>query len=299
MIAPLAAIPVFAIVGVPQFAPVAASPSDDDDLGDVLPATTPLAAAVPAAAQNNRGSADDLFARVPEVSPAGRADSSPGVYGSTPANLEASSGRQQPPGKWLPPPDSLDHWEVRPSPPKVAPGPGDQRSGTTRGVPPKDIERPGVPRTQPEDDSAGDGETFNPDLLKPDNSKRARSGRSALPENFKSVPEDATAGGSRGTGQLTPEAGALAQLSEQSGWQEASRRLKQLGIRKYRLVSQIDQQNFVFACNFASPTNPQVVRRFEADADNPLEAVQKVLTQIDEWRSRGGGPAASRASEDQ
>lgn len=299
MIAPLAAIPVFAIVGVPQFAPVAASPSDDDDLGDAVPATMPLAAAGSPAAQTNRGSADDLFARVPEVPPAGRGDSSPGVHGSSQSNLEGSSGRQQPPGKWLPPPDSLDHWEVVPSPPKVSPGSGDQRNGSPRGVLPKDSERPGVPRTQPADDSVGESDTFNPDLLKPDNLKRARTGRSALPENFKSVPDDTTAGGPRGANQLAPEAGALAQLSEQSGWQEASRRLKQLGIRKYRLVSQIDQQNFVFACNFASPTNPQVVRRFEADADNPLEAVQKVLTQIDEWRSRSGGQGAPRGSEDQ
>ena len=54
------------------------------------------------------------------------------------------------------------------------------------------------------------------------------------------------------------------------------------------LLQRIDEQNFVFTCTMASPDNPRVVRRFEADADNPLEAVQQVLEQIDEWRGRGG-----------
>jgi hypothetical protein len=72
------------------------------------------------------------------------------------------------------------------------------------------------------------------------------------------------------------------QMSEQSGWKAAARRLKELGIRKYRLESQIEEQTFAFICTFTSRDNPRVVRRFEAVADNPLEAVQKVLEQIDE-----------------
>ncbi len=91
---------------------------------------------------------------------------------------------------------------------------------------------------------------------------------------------------------------ALAQsLAEESGWQDAARRLKKLGIRKYRLESQIDEQRFVFSCSFASPDNPRVVRRFEADADNPLEAVQQVLEQIDEWRSRNGASGEPELTE--
>jgi hypothetical protein len=75
-------------------------------------------------------------------------------------------------------------------------------------------------------------------------------------------------------------------MSEQSGWQAAARRLKELGIRKYRLESRIEEQTFTFWCAFASPDNPRVLQRFEDDADTPLEAVQKVLAQIDEWRAR-------------
>src|SRR5262249_59897170 len=69
LIAPLAAIPVFAIVGAPQFAPLAASPSDDDeefaDLGDSTATLESRATETP-----SRGrSADDLFAPFPESSP--------------------------------------------------------------------------------------------------------------------------------------------------------------------------------------------------------------------------------------
>jgi hypothetical protein len=97
---------------------------------------------------------------------------------------------------------------------------------------------------------------------------------------------------------LAESAGALAQsIDEQSGWQDAARRLKKLGIRKYRLESRIDEQNFVFTCALASPDNPQVIRRFEADADNPLEAVEQVLEQIDEWRSRNGNAGQTESTE--
>ena len=74
-------------------------------------------------------------------------------------------------------------------------------------------------------------------------------------------------------------------MSEHSGWQAAARHLKELGIRKYRLEPQLDEVTFTFTCTFASPDNPRVVRRFEAVADTPLEAVQDVLAQIDDWRA--------------
>ena len=75
--------------------------------------------------------------------------------------------------------------------------------------------------------------------------------------------------------------------SEQSGWQTAARRLKELGIRKYRLDAQIEEQNFIFTCSLTSPDDVRIVRKFEAEADTPLEAVQQALEQIDDWRARG------------
>src|SRR5262249_6850661 len=63
MIAPLAAIPVFAIIGVPQFAPVSASSADDEEVVD-LGEPAQRHAPPPAARHSPKRSADDLYAPV-------------------------------------------------------------------------------------------------------------------------------------------------------------------------------------------------------------------------------------------
>lgn len=73
---------------------------------------------------------------------------------------------------------------------------------------------------------------------------------------------------------------------EQSGWRMAAKRLKELGIRKYRLESQIEEQHFLFRCEYPIPETPHVTELFEAVADSPLEAVLEALRQIDEWLQR-------------
>ena len=150
------------------------------------------------------------------------------------------------------------------------------------------------------DDGHVSADGFNPDLLKADRASQSKKGTRAAVDLPQELPADRRAGtvaekgarsgrGTMAAAELAENAETIAQsLAEQTGWQDAARRLKKLGIRKYRLESRIDEQNFVFTCTFASPDNPRVVRRFEADADNPLEAVQQVLEQIDEWRNRDG-----------
>src|SRR5262245_21147172 len=68
LIAPLAALPVFAIVGVPQFAPLAASPSDDDDEFADLGDSSATLESRPVESSARSRSADDLFAPFPESS---------------------------------------------------------------------------------------------------------------------------------------------------------------------------------------------------------------------------------------
>ena len=74
--------------------------------------------------------------------------------------------------------------------------------------------------------------------------------------------------------------------SEQLTWDAAIRRLKSLGIQKYRLESVPGQDSFMFSCTVYPANNSRMTRRFEAEAEEPLLAVQKVLDQVDEWRSR-------------
>jgi len=143
-------------------------------------------------------------------------------------------------------------------------------------------------------------EGFNPDLFRADRASPSKKGTRPEVDVPLEIPADRGLGSkpSRGPGSARAPvfaadvaqspATAAQTPDEQAGWQDAAQRLKKLGIRKYRLESRIDEQNFVFSCSLPSPDNPRVVRRFEADADNPLEAVQQVLEQIDEWRSRAG-----------
>lgn len=77
-------------------------------------------------------------------------------------------------------------------------------------------------------------------------------------------------------------------------WKAAIRRLNALGIHDYELQPGERRGEFHFSCRFASRTNPRVIQRFEAEAGEPLEAVQQVLSQIDEWRtSKSKATAAS------
>jgi hypothetical protein len=69
-------------------------------------------------------------------------------------------------------------------------------------------------------------------------------------------------------------------------WRAATARLKQLGITDFHLTPSDGEQPFLFTCRMTSPQNPRVVRRFESESADPLQAVEDVLKQVEEWVSR-------------
>ena len=69
-------------------------------------------------------------------------------------------------------------------------------------------------------------------------------------------------------------------------WREAVRRLNELGIQEFRLEPGNQLREFYFACEFTPHRNARVMRRFEAEAAEPLLAVKAVLRQIDDWLTR-------------
>jgi hypothetical protein len=69
-------------------------------------------------------------------------------------------------------------------------------------------------------------------------------------------------------------------------WKRAVGRLNALGIRDYQLQPGEHDGEFNFSCRFAARSNPRVIHRFEAEAADPLEAVNQVLRQLDDWRAR-------------
>ncbi|MDZ4689648.1 MAG: hypothetical protein SH850_31610 [Planctomycetaceae bacterium] len=66
-------------------------------------------------------------------------------------------------------------------------------------------------------------------------------------------------------------------------WRAAVQRLNQMEIRNFRLEPGRAADQFVFICSYTPRDNPRVSYRFEAEADEPLKAVEKVLAQIDSW----------------
>jgi hypothetical protein len=294
MIAPLAAIPILAVVGVPQFAPVAASPGEDDDVNDLgEPAPRPPA---PERAAPKR-SADDLFA------PMNNPQASGGNEEKTGRDGPSSRGKPERPRglDWMPAPDALDGWEVDAGPAARSKGPDNSRRGTG-----DDRDQPATPNnrrigaTPSENEPGGSRRTsngkvsideFDGGLL----ASRPRDKSSRGDDELEAPPAARPRTGEANSGWRPPKADDLtddlaaslaAAAAEQSGWKAAAERLKELGIRKYRLESQIEAQKFLFTCTLTSPGSSRITRRFEADADNPLEAVEKVLEQVEEWRQR-------------
>ncbi len=70
-------------------------------------------------------------------------------------------------------------------------------------------------------------------------------------------------------------------------WEQAIEKLARYGIHDYRLQPGVESNTFHFACYLHGNSNrnnsTSTVVRFEAEASNPLTAVQKTLQQIEQW----------------
>jgi hypothetical protein len=69
-------------------------------------------------------------------------------------------------------------------------------------------------------------------------------------------------------------------------WRTAVGRLNSLGIRHFRLSPGERPREFHFSCFFTPADNTRITHRFEAEANEPLEAVKQVLAQIDDWLAK-------------
>ncbi|QDU36865.1 hypothetical protein Mal4_11660 [Maioricimonas rarisocia] len=72
-------------------------------------------------------------------------------------------------------------------------------------------------------------------------------------------------------------------------WKQAVRELNELGIDTYHLERGSQPETFLFVCLFSPGDDPRVTQRFEAEASEPLDAVANVLRQIEQWLQRRFG----------
>ena len=68
-------------------------------------------------------------------------------------------------------------------------------------------------------------------------------------------------------------------------WLAARERLQELNITKFSLQPAENDRLFYFRCVSESPVNPRITRNFEASGREPLEAIGRVLTQVEQWRN--------------
>lgn len=66
-------------------------------------------------------------------------------------------------------------------------------------------------------------------------------------------------------------------------WHQASNRLAELGIQKYHLERGDQEGSFLFVCLYQPSESQHVTHRFEAEGSDPLVAVNQVLSQVNNW----------------
>jgi hypothetical protein len=145
-------------------------------------------------------------------------------------------------------------------------------------------------------DPAGDG--LSAGRLPDDHAEPGSPAVQKMPGARRDLPEaqavvaletESTATASSPEGNAASGATAALSSSDRSlTWKRAIGRLNNLGIRDYQLQAGEREGEFNFSCRLISRTNPRVIHRFEAEAADPLDAVSQVLRQIDEWKSRRG-----------
>ncbi len=82
-----------------------------------------------------------------------------------------------------------------------------------------------------------------------------------------------------------PASPAASQTQKPKSWVAARQRLQELNITKFSLQPAENDRLFYFRCVSSSPNNPRVTRNFEASGREPLEAVGRVLSQVEQWRA--------------
>jgi hypothetical protein len=280
LIAPLAAIPVFATVGVPHFSLLSQSHAEEDaiDWNDSVSDSASDDDEPRSAGRSRKRSADDLFsppAEEPVAKPSRPLRRELAPRGATPRK----GGRAG-----IAAPGAFDDWNRRSGSEEAPPSGAFGQPGESEGEPGTDQEGAGNPPRLDQFDSS----VFENRRESPGKSGTGRSGSRSGRQNH---PELAPRGGSKSGTSRDADV-------EKSGWQSALQRLKSLGVRKYRLDPQLDQQNFLFMCQFDAPGHRRITRRFEAEAETPLAAVELVLSQIEAWVGRDGVLRLPEAGDD-
>ena len=278
LMVPVLSIPALAIFGIPQFAPVVASPVDEGRDQDrerrigqsARPAGDGLLGELEDApdfgfesAAGSRGKQGDS---VPisrpggsswddqhQVSPPAETREAPRIGPLWPDDSRGIDRRSGPSGSNA---ESLDRFTGK--------------NGLRNEPPPETKFGQPAPSSRPPRNPNRDGDP----LPLPDGTSEARD----IPKSYHRDRESLS-------DRLEPSNGP-SNVHASLTWQSAVQRLNELEIRNFRLERGHQDNQFIFICSYTPSDSPRVSNRFEAEADEPLKAVEKVLEQIEEWQKR-------------
>ena len=278
LMVPVLSIPALAIFGIPQFAPVVASPLDEghnkdrerrvgqsarpatDGLPDDLEDAPEFGQDDVATLPGKLGDSVPIPRHAPKEWDTERGAPAPYSNGDVPRRLPKRSDESANTDRQFwgagSSASELDNFTVRNGlrNPDSQPFSGADRSADAAPL-------PSVPQRNPFQRAPIDG-----------------ADASDIPESYHR-PRDA--GSDRGEVHQADDA-AQAPLT----WQNAVKQLNEFEIRNFRLERGHRENQFVFICSYTPSDSPRLSRRFEAEADEPLKAVEKVLEQIAEWQKR-------------
>ncbi|MCH9790380.1 MAG: hypothetical protein K0U82_06140 [Planctomycetes bacterium] len=282
MLIPLVAVPMLAIFGIPEIAPVKKSSINENDLFD------------------SEGSSRSQFEEISfdsssheidlggegNLSGQSRSNQNRGDRGGSFEKMASSRKDALNREDWLPPAGALEGWELEEVPSQLN---SDQKSVKLKsaGSLPKfaldknPIQQAAFEEGRPSSNSVtpigqeirqveNEGNPFEPSAQ----AQLAPTEPSSVPARQAAVKEVDQ--------QFRIRAETMLRR-DPATWSAAVQKLNDLGIRDYRLEPGVRPNEFLFSCSYSPPNNPRISRRFEAEALDPLKAVIKVLQQVDEW----------------
>ena len=270
---PLVAVPMLAIFGIPEIAPVKKSALNENDLFENEDASRS-----PFEEISFDGSSHEIDLGN-ETALADRSGQAGSNMRNSLGEAAATQKGQRHGEEWLPPAGALEGWELEPAPVQREP----EQKMTEMASSELELRQPqgGSAIQQASFDNqtgaAGSQNSFNQGRVQQiDTEINPFAQNAQIPSQEETVQQEVI------DQQFRQRAETMLRRDPVT-WSAAVQKLNELGIRDYRLEPGARPDEFLFSCSYSPPHNPRVSRRFEAEALDPLKAVIKVLQQVDEW----------------
>ncbi|QDT91205.1 hypothetical protein [Gimesia algae] len=270
---PLVAVPMLAIFGIPEIAPVKKSALNENELFENEDSTRSPFEEISFDASSHE---IDLGHESSLADRSGKADS--GMRNPFGEAASTQNGHKQG-EEWLPPAGALEGWQLDSAPAQREP---DQKmTGLTS---------PDLEQRQPQGGNPIRQASFEnqPDATSSQNPfnqggvQQLNTVTNPFDQNTP-TPSQAEVPQRKVIDQQFRQRAETMLRRDSATWSAAVQKLNELGIRDYSLKPGIRPDEFLFSCTYSPPHNPRVSYRFEAEALDPLKAVIKVLQQVDEW----------------